>query len=119
MEERRERSRRPSYLGGKIVFANKLSTTSCIVRNVSADGFRLGIPNSLTVPDEFDLEIPQKNERFHVRVTWRKLDEIGVTVVLPLDEGQTPEDAQRHVDKLKRQNAELKRRLAGLDSLDP
>jgi hypothetical protein len=118
MENRREK-RQPSYLGGKIIFPNKLSTTTCIVRNVSADGFRLGVPNSLAVPDEFDLEIPQKGERFRVRVTWRKLDEVGVTVMLPLDEAQTPEDAQRHVDKLKRQNAELKRRLANLDSLDP
>jgi len=119
MEERRENTRRPSYLGGKIVFANKLSTANCIVRNVSSTGFRLAIPNSLVVPDEFELEIPQKQERFQVRVTWRKLDEIGVTVVGAVEEPATSEDQQRRLQKLERQNAELRRRLADLDTLDP
>jgi hypothetical protein len=119
MEDRRGESRRSSYLGGKIVFPNKLSTANCIVRNVSAEGFRLGIPNSLVIPDEFDLEIPQKGEHFHVRVTWRTLEEVGVAIVAPAAATAAAEDPQRRLSKLERENAELRRRLASLDSLDP
>lgn len=117
-EERRGDSRRLAYLGGKIIFPNRLSTADCIVRDMSADGFRLSIPNSITIPDEFDLELPERRQRFHVRVTWRKLKEIGVTVV---DAAAPPafDEEQRRLQKLERENAELKRRLAGLDSLDP
>jgi hypothetical protein len=117
-EERRGDSRRLAYLGGKIIFPNKLSTANCIVRDVSSDGFRLSIPNSMTIPDTFELELPERHQRFNVRVTWRKLKEIGVTVVGEAA-ATVPDEEQRRLQKLERENAELKRRLANLDSLDP
>lgn len=115
MEERRNDSRLPSYLGGKIVYNNRLSTADCVVRNVSRDGFRLSFGSTVAVPDEFELHIPQKGIRCQVRVSWRKLNEVG-TLVVPDDERTVDQEVLR---KLRRENAELKRRRAELENLDP
>jgi hypothetical protein len=115
MEERRGDGRLPSYLGGKIVYNNRLSTADCLVRNISAEGFRLSFGSTIAVPDEFELQIPQKGVRCQVRVSWRKLDEIGA-VVIPADEQSVDRARLR---KLERENAELKRRRNELENLDP
>lgn len=115
MEERRSDGRLPSYLGGKVIYNKRLSTVDCVVRNISADGFRLSFGTTVAVPDEFELQIPQKNLRCRVRVTWRKLNEIGGVIVK--DDEQSVD--RERLRKLERENAELKRRRAELENLDP
>ena len=48
-----------SFLRGRVVFNGGNSSMDCIVRDISPDGAKLQITNSVTVPDRFDLLIPQ------------------------------------------------------------
>jgi hypothetical protein len=114
MEERRTDGRLPSYLGGKVIYNNRLSTIDCVVRNISDDGVRLSFGALVAVPDEFELHIPQKGLRFQAHVSWRKGKEIGAAVV----KAEEAPDLAR-LRKLERENAELKRRRADLENLDP
>jgi hypothetical protein len=62
MQERREYQRQRTLLGGRIAFNNRYSALDCLVRNMSQNGAMLVFEDSVMVPNEFDLMIPQKGE---------------------------------------------------------
>ena len=124
MTERRRESRQRSYLGGQIAFNRRRSTMDCLVRNVSSHGARLAFTGALTTPEEFDLHIPQREERQRVRVVWRGEDEVGVGFIPKHDaaprlepvarqEPATPIslDQVRRLRALEAENAALRQRL--------
>jgi len=49
-----------SLLRARIIFNGGNSTIECLIRNVSAHGMRLELAESLSVPGEFDLDVPHK-----------------------------------------------------------
>ncbi len=58
MPEARKSERLKSLLRARIIFNNGSSTIECLIKNVSADGMRLELDEGLSVPGEFDLEVP-------------------------------------------------------------
>ncbi len=74
----RSSHRLSSFLRGRVVFNGGNSSMDCIVRDISPDGAKLQITNSVTVPDRFDLLIPQKGEIHRAKIAWRREDEVGV-----------------------------------------
>lgn len=114
MLDRRKEQRRPAYLGGVIAFAKHSATAECVIRNRSEGGVRLVVHNATFVPDEFELLIPNRQAAYRVRAAWRRLDQMGVSIVAPLAEDPrvNPLIAARS-RRLEAENALLKRRLAG------
>jgi PilZ domain len=74
--ERRSAQRHRTFKAGKIILHDGASVIDCTVRNISASGAALSLPNAATVPEEFDLQCDA--ERRHCIVTWRRLDRMGV-----------------------------------------
>lgn len=51
---------------------------ACIVRDISATGACLLLPEAGSVPETFDLSLDPGGDRWACRVIWRRLGEVGV-----------------------------------------
>lgn len=112
MQERRKQQRWPTYLRGRISFADRFAAVDCLVRNTSATGARLAIHNGAFVPDEFDLAIPRKSTEVRVRTRWRTAEAIGVEIAdAPAADAPIPLSMARRIRELEAANESLKRRL--------
>ena len=78
MPEARRAERLKSLLRARIVFNAGSSTIECVIKNVSAHGMRLEIADGLSVPGEFDLEVPHKDRTYRTRRVWRGDGMVGV-----------------------------------------
>jgi hypothetical protein len=111
-----------SFLRAQIIFNNRMSTIDCIIKNISATGARIALNDTLAVPTEFDLYIPQKSRGHHARLVWRDRDSIGVefmdaqTAVAPPTTAPEPltMTGEARLRDLEVQNAELKARILAL-----
>jgi PilZ domain len=77
-DERRRFPRRRALKTGRIVFNNRHSAIDCAVRNLSAHGALLLLPNVVDIPNDFELYIDGTYHPAHV--VWRKSNgSLGVT----------------------------------------
>jgi hypothetical protein len=51
----------------------------CVVRDISATGARLRVPDSRAVPEQFELLLKQTGEYRPAFVRWRRKGEVGVS----------------------------------------
>jgi PilZ domain-containing protein len=76
------KTRAPRYLvseGAVIKFGDR--TINCVVRNLSATGAAIEVPNQPGIPTRFELNIPHLGLNLSCRVVWRKDHRIGVTFI--------------------------------------
>lgn len=117
--EYRHEVRQRVFLKGRISFNNGASTMDCLVRDLSPSGARIALSETSTLPEAFDLYIPQKDRTFRSILRWRREDGIGVTF-----ENAAPARSEpaaevsvavllRRVNELEAENAALRRLLAG------
>jgi hypothetical protein len=78
MGERRNSRRSKSFLRGFVYVSRKRGALACLVRDMSEKGARIIFSDTVTLPDIFDLYIPQREQTLRARVTWRRNDEIGL-----------------------------------------
>jgi PilZ domain len=78
MDEKRKTPRRRVLKGGKIVFADGLRVIDCRIRDLSADGARLLIANTIGVPDTFLLLEQSTGKLYPASVIWRQEAVLGV-----------------------------------------
>jgi len=74
--ERRAARRSRQLKNGTIVLSGSNSVLSCTVRNMSADGLCLIVPNALLVPAAFEVLVDGQRRR--CTVMWRQPNRIGV-----------------------------------------
>ena len=55
--DNRRSPRRRTLKGARIIFNDRRSVMDCVVRNLSAQGALLLVPNVLDIPSDFDLRI--------------------------------------------------------------
>ena len=79
--ELRAAERGRSLLKAKITFNNRMSTIDCIIKNISAGGARIAVASTLSLPNEFDLDIPLKGKTYRAQMRWRDSESIGVEFV--------------------------------------
>lgn len=77
--ERRRLSRRRTLKKARIIFNNRHSRIECVVRNLTAHGAILLLPNIVGVPDKFDLHIGGNTACHPARIVWKDADRMGVT----------------------------------------
>lgn len=68
-----------TLLGGRAIFNRGQSTIDCVVRNLSVSGALLQLPEPLSLPEEFELEINGKGRRLPASVVRRTAKGVGVT----------------------------------------
>ncbi len=114
--EERRIPRERTFLPARISFGeNGLLSTQCTVTQLSAGGARISVPASTTLPDRFELSIPQRSLATRVRLIWRRGDLAGVEFDEHAEEGAAaPEDLQARVRELEAANAKLRARVAEL-----
>ena len=78
MAERRQATRQKSFLRGCIYFNNRRTVIDCLIRDLSDHGARLRFSNSISIPDSFELHIPQKNQTLRAVARWRHGMDVGV-----------------------------------------
>ncbi len=121
MIERRAHPRHKTFIKGRIYFNNRLSSMDCIVRDIGEQGSRLEFSESVTLPNVFELYLPNKDEYFQAHVIWRKGHHIGITwtpeaLLNPRPEsGRTDLHLADRVTKLEREVALLLKRVAALE----
>ncbi len=77
-DDKRKASRRRVLKVGKIVFADGMRVIDCTIRNMSEEGARLLISNSIGVPDSFLLFEKSTGMLYPTSVAWRQSNSIGV-----------------------------------------
>ena len=114
--ERRRSTRNRTLIGGKVIFNQRQSTLDCTVRNLSEDGALLVFPNSVPLPDLFELYFPLKRESRMVRTRWRDGGRIGVAFAATAKQDDAPVslDLMRRLRRLEQENAALKARIVEL-----
>jgi c-di-GMP-binding flagellar brake protein YcgR len=119
MAEVRRDERVRAFLRARIIFNNQNTTVECTIKNISAHGAKIELSQALTVPSEFDLEVPQKGRTYRARMMWRDSSAIGVQFIEAEpehNEAQDPRIARLQADnrRLKALVAALKKRLEDL-----
>ncbi|HEY1735659.1 MAG TPA: PilZ domain-containing protein [Methylovirgula sp.] len=122
--DKRTSDRVRSFLRAQIIFNNRMTTIDCIVKNISATGARVALNDTLAVPTEFDIYIPQRGCSHHARLVWRDRDSIGVDFLdaqpSPVATMPAPEThvfgGDARLRELEAQNAELKARIRKLSA---
>lgn len=66
-------------IAATIRYANGIGTVACVVRNLSETGAKLAVTESVTLPEHFELVMPQKNVIRRCVLRWRRGDEAGVS----------------------------------------
>lgn len=115
----RTQTRLRSILGARVIFANGNSSMDCLIRDISPSGARLELGSSVTVPDRFDLFVPQKSRTFRAAIKWRRLNEIGVVFETDDQTLAPPErekDLAARVSELEAEIAALKQALVEMRS---
>ncbi len=78
--DRRRAPRLKSLLTGTIVFDDHNSTMDCVVRNISAWGAKITLPDAFRVPDQFNLAVPHHDQTHRAEVIWRKGESAGLAL---------------------------------------
>jgi hypothetical protein len=81
MGERRVSRRSKSFLRGFVYISRKRGALACLIRDLSDKGARIIFSDTVTLPELFDLYIPQREQTLRARVQWRRNDEIGLAFV--------------------------------------
>ena len=76
--ELRVAQRSRSLLHGQIVHSGGSSRADCTIRDLSATGARIQIPQSITIPEYFELVVTERNQNYKAKIVWRHAAEIGV-----------------------------------------
>lgn len=105
MIEGRRSERVRSFLRARILFNGGSSTIDCMVKNISVHGAKIEISSTLSVPAEFDLEVPQRGKTYRARMMWRAPQSIGVEFAQP---GATGDDPQATIQRLESENRRLR-----------
>ncbi len=104
MIEARRAERVRSFLRARIIYNNQNSTIDCTIKNFSLHGAKIELNDTMSIPNSFDLEVPQKGRTYRARLSWRDKTSIGVEFI---------EDEPAHRDvgrgKVERLESEVRR----------
>jgi hypothetical protein len=111
MSERRISRRSKSFLQGFVYVSRKRGALACLVRDLSEKGARIIFSDTITLPDQLELYIPQRDQTLRARVTWRRNDEIGLAFFAEErapDAGPTASEVVQRVALLEAELASLR-----------
>jgi len=78
--ERRSNARSRMQKGVKLILG-KSSVMDCVVRNVTNSGARLHLPNTIDLPEVFELTFDGGYSFRRCRIVWRSVTEAGVQFI--------------------------------------
>ena len=116
LEERRSERVR-SILRATIRFYDRNRTMDCIVRSISLSGARLELDQTLVLPEEFELAIPQRGAMLQCQLKWRTKAAVGIRFKSQTATTQNEDISTESIEALQRRNAALCLKIARLTVL--
>jgi hypothetical protein len=88
---------------------------ACLIRNLSEDGARIILSQTVAIPDMIELHIPQREQTVSARMQWRRADEIGLAFSKAAT-ATSPREAQliKRIAQLEAEIATLRRTIKRL-----
>jgi hypothetical protein len=86
MRDHRLSRRVPSILEGRIRLAPEAPSIVCTIRDLSATGARIWLPDVVVFPNEFELEIPMLEQTIRARAVWSKGKQHGLMFLQALQD---------------------------------
>ena len=80
--EKRAEQRHRVLKGGTVHFNKGYSSLECVIRDLSANGARIQMGETLGVPSRFTLSISGEDTRIEASVRWRNERYIGLNLML-------------------------------------
>jgi hypothetical protein len=122
--EARNAFRVRSFLRGEIYIGSSGMKTECTIRDISETGARIQVSGAISIPDQFELFIPQRNRREKARMIWRNGEEAGLVFVAQAanaeNKATTPvaaPDMTQRVQSLEDEIARLRSQLATMRAM--
>jgi hypothetical protein len=116
--EKRDAPRHKCFLRAFVYFEGRGTAIDCVVRDISDIGARLQFDKPLVLSELLDLYIPIKGQSFHAEKRWKDGDQIGVTFRAATQTKTDDTGADRRVDRLKEEIADLKKAIKHLRKND-
>ena len=119
MRTERHSPRSKSFLKATVRSYNRNATFDCVVRNISLSGAKLELDQTLVLPQEFELDVPQRGALFRCELKWRKEGGAGVRFKDSVD-GVTAQplgSARPRIEALEKENAALRLEVSRLTLL--
>jgi hypothetical protein len=116
LPDKRRAIRDRTHLTGCISFGGGAISTDCTVTQLSSMGARIKIPESVALPDTFDISIPQRQLNCSARSVWRMGSLIGIEFTSSEHEKPRIDEQQAiaRIRELEAENAKLRARFAEL-----
>lgn len=117
MTEGRKSNRKRAMLAGKIIFNDRNSSIECRIRNISEDGAKIEVGETLIFPARFEFLVPQHGRTYQARVAWRQGDEAGLEFASEMIAGRevrAGSDLAERLRELEGENALLRKRVIDL-----
>jgi hypothetical protein len=122
MTELRQYRRTKSFLRGLIYDCRKRGAMNCMIRDLSEDGARIALSQTVALPEVIEFDIPQRELRRRARVVWRRKDEVGLCFSqvdrAPDLATMTAEDITARIGMLEAEIALLRARLSSLNEAE-
>lgn len=107
----RRSERMRSFMAARILFNKGMMKVDCTIRNISDGGAKIEVSGSVTLPEHFELHIPQRNITRKVRLAWRHGDFCGVSYL-----DAPPEDVEVSAEMTEETEEQLRARIRELET---
>ncbi|KPQ12414.1 MAG: PilZ domain [Saliniramus fredricksonii] len=108
----RRSERMRSFMAARILYNKGMMKVDCTIRNTSDGGAKLEVSGSVTLPEHFELHIPQRNVTRKVRLAWRQGDFCGVSFL-----DAAPSGAEAPPDMSDETEEQLRARIRELEGM--
>jgi hypothetical protein len=114
-KETRRAIRVRTFLKARISYGEGAISTECTVSQLSDVGARLTLAGTVSLPDAFEIAIPQRGISRRAKLVWRHDDQIGIEFVGGEDAPPpTIADYLARIKALETENAKLKMQISTL-----
>jgi hypothetical protein len=106
-----------TFLQARVSYGDGAISTACTVNQLSDVGARINIAGTFSLPDTFEIVIPQRGISRRVKLVWRKDDQAGVDFVGAEEREQNSAiaaDPTARIKALEAENAKLKAQVGVL-----
>jgi hypothetical protein len=112
----RRAARVRTFLQARISYGDGAISTACTVNQLSEVGARINIAGAFSLPETFEIVIPQRGISRRVKLVWRKDDLAGVDFVDAEEREQSAAttDPTARIKALEAENAKLKAQIGVL-----
>ena len=114
--ESRRAPRVRTFLQARVSYGDGAISTACTVNQLSDVGARINIAGTFSLPDTFEIVIPQRGISRRAKLVWRRDDQAGVDFVDAEEREQisATADPTARIKALEAENAKLKAQIGVL-----